>query len=127
MQATTATTEYFNPNHVVTTDEDTIWDALVGEDCDFSSGDSAQIHSDLIEGAAAAGITVSEESSCVLMHLIEDRIAADSAEVVSLHDHATGEEIRDATPAELAESAAAAELDGGIGVILVDGRSCYAQ
>lgn len=42
-----------------------------------------------------------------------------------LYDYQTGDAIRAATADELAASIAAAESDGGAGVILVDGRSCY--
>jgi hypothetical protein len=45
----------------------------------------------------------------------------------SLHDYQTGAYIRPATADERAESVEAAEHDGGAGVILVDGRSCYVQ
>ena len=44
----------------------------------------------------------------------------------TLHDYRTGDFLRAATPAEAAESIAAAQRDGGSGVILVDGRPCYA-
>ena len=37
----------------------------------------------------------------------------------------TGDPIRNATAEELAESIAAADNDGGAGVIEIDGRSCY--
>ena len=43
----------------------------------------------------------------------------------TLHDYATGEFIREATPNELRESREAANHDGGAGVIRVDGKSCY--
>lgn len=43
----------------------------------------------------------------------------------TLMNYATGEEIREATADELAASIAAAETDGGAGVIEVDGVSCY--
>jgi len=43
----------------------------------------------------------------------------------SLLDYQTGEWIRDATAEELGESRAAAAIDGGAGVISVDGRSCW--
>lgn len=43
----------------------------------------------------------------------------------TLHAYDTGEELRDATPAELAASVAAARHDGGAGVIEVDGVRCY--
>lgn len=42
-----------------------------------------------------------------------------------LMDYYTGEESRPATKSEAEESAEAAKWDGGAGVILVDGRSCY--
>jgi len=48
-----------------------------------------------------------------------------SAGKATLHDYSTGEAIRPATAAELAESIAAAELDGGPGVFRVNGRRCY--
>lgn len=44
-----------------------------------------------------------------------------------LCDYQTGEVIRHATPAERAESLAAAERDGGRGAIEVDGRTCYVE
>ena len=44
-----------------------------------------------------------------------------------LMDYSTGEIVRIATAAELAESIAAAEIDGGAGVIDVDGRRCWVQ
>jgi len=43
----------------------------------------------------------------------------------TLHSYETGEELRDATPAELAESVEAARHDGGAGVIMADGVRCY--
>lgn len=45
----------------------------------------------------------------------------------TLHDYSTGEYLRDATQEETDESIAAARTDGGAGVILVDGRSCYVE
>lgn len=45
----------------------------------------------------------------------------------TLHDLATGEELRPATAEEEAHSIRAARLDGGHGIIEVDGRSCYVQ
>ena len=42
-----------------------------------------------------------------------------------LTDYRTGEDIRTATAEEVEASKAAAETDGGAGVILVDGRACY--
>ena len=42
-----------------------------------------------------------------------------------LTDYRTGEDIRTASPAEVEASKAAAETDGGAGVILVDGVPCY--
>lgn len=44
----------------------------------------------------------------------------------NLHDYQTGEYLRPATADELAASIAAAEEDGGAGVIKVDGRAVYA-
>jgi hypothetical protein len=43
----------------------------------------------------------------------------------TLHDYYTGREIRNATAEEIADSKRAAEIDGGAGVIEVDGKSCY--
>ena len=43
----------------------------------------------------------------------------------TLHAYDTGEELRDATPAELAASVEAARHDGGAGVIEADGVRCY--
>lgn len=45
----------------------------------------------------------------------------------TLIDYKTGDMIRPATSAELAASIEAAKTDGGSGVIVVDGVSCYAQ
>jgi len=45
----------------------------------------------------------------------------------TLHDYDTAAAIRPATAEERAESVAAAETDGGAGVIRVDGRRCYVQ
>lgn len=45
----------------------------------------------------------------------------------TLHDYKTGEAIRPATQAELTASIEAASMDGGAGVITVDGRSCYVR
>lgn len=45
----------------------------------------------------------------------------------TLHDYQTGDVLRPATTAELEASKDAATRDGGAGVILVDGRSCYVQ
>jgi hypothetical protein len=45
----------------------------------------------------------------------------------TLHDYATGEFLRDATVEEQAASIRAAESDGGAGVIVVNGRSCYVE
>lgn len=45
----------------------------------------------------------------------------------TLHNHKTGEAIRPATADELAASIEAARTDGGAGVIVVDGVSCYVQ
>ena len=42
-----------------------------------------------------------------------------------LYDYRTGEPIRPATAEEQARSQAAAEEDGGAGVIEVNGRDCY--
>lgn len=44
---------------------------------------------------------------------------------MKLIDYNTNETIRVATDAEHAASLAAAEIDGGAGVIDVDGRRCY--
>lgn len=51
-----------------------------------------------------------------------------NAATPALYDYATAEHIRPATTDELAASVAAAEHDGGAGVILVDdqgNRRCY--
>jgi hypothetical protein len=45
--------------------------------------------------------------------------------MATLFNYSTGEEIREATAEELALSIEAAEIDGGSGVIEVDGESCY--
>lgn len=44
----------------------------------------------------------------------------------TLFDHKTGEPIRQATTFEALQSEEAAQADGGQGLILVDGRTCYA-
>ena len=51
-----------------------------------------------------------------------------NADTPALYDYATAEYIRPATTDELAASVAAADHDGGAGVILVDdqgNRRCY--
>jgi len=45
----------------------------------------------------------------------------------ALRDYQTGDTIRPATQAETDESIAQAVRDGGAGVIIVDGRSCYVE
>ena len=50
---------------------------------------------------------------------------ADEPAAPTLHRYEDGAELRDATPAELAESVEAARRDGGAGVITVDGCRCY--
>lgn len=47
--------------------------------------------------------------------------------MADLHNYTTGEFIRTATADEQAASIAAAETDGGPGVIVVDGVSCYVE
>ena len=49
-------------------------------------------------------------------------IAHDSADLIN---YSTGDIVRPATADELRESIDAAKIDGGAGVIDVDGRSCY--
>jgi O-acetyl-ADP-ribose deacetylase (regulator of RNase III) len=44
-----------------------------------------------------------------------------------LYDYATGDFIREATETEAIASGAASNLDGGSGVIHVDGRSCFVR
>lgn len=44
-----------------------------------------------------------------------------------LCDYETGDTIRPATPEEHAESRFAARKDGGVGVVVVDGRRCYVE
>lgn len=56
--------------------------------------------------------------------------AAQHAPVARLHsmyDYRTGDYIGTATQAELEQSVEAAQHDGGSGVIVVDGVSCYVQ
>lgn len=55
----------------------------------------------------------------------ESRGDRDEATDGTLHDYATGEDLRPATAAEAAASREAARSDGGSGVIQVAGRSCY--
>lgn len=42
-----------------------------------------------------------------------------------LHDYDTGQPLRPATTDEARDSSEAAEVDGGAGVIRVNGRRCY--
>jgi hypothetical protein len=56
----------------------------------------------------------------------QDNTAADQTTTRRLCDYQTGADIREATAAETQASIEAAEVDGGVGVIVVDGRSCYA-
>jgi hypothetical protein len=51
----------------------------------------------------------------------QERMMAD------LHNYNTGEYIREATDEECEASVKAAESDGGAGVIVVDGVSCYVE
>ena len=44
-----------------------------------------------------------------------------------LKDYYTAEYIRPATEGERRDSRLAAQMDGGAGVIKVDGRSCYVE
>lgn len=44
-----------------------------------------------------------------------------------LYDINTGDAIRNATSDEIVASLSAAEHDGGVGAINVDGRTCYVQ
>jgi hypothetical protein len=53
--------------------------------------------------------------------------AMDPTPPPTLRDYQTGAFLRDATPAESEASKDAATRDGGVGVILVDGRPCYVQ
>ena len=53
--------------------------------------------------------------------------ANNSQSTATLYDLASGEELRSATVEEEQASIAAAETDGGHGIIEVDGRSCYVQ
>ena len=53
------------------------------------------------------------------------KVAAPVAPFGYLQCYATGATLRPATESERAESIAAAAHDGGSGVILVDGESCY--
>ena len=55
-----------------------------------------------------------------------DTIPATTIPAPRLTDYRTGEDIRTATSEEVEASKAAAETDGGAGVIEVDGRACYA-
>jgi len=50
-----------------------------------------------------------------------------AASTASLFDYHTAEDLGPATDAQVAASDAAAERDGGRGVIEVDGRSVYTQ
>ena len=72
--------------------------------------------------SAAYGVGVSQNQQKPLS--MNTEITVSSA---TLYDYKTGEAIRSATAAELAASIKAAKTDGGAGVIVVDGRSCYAQ
>lgn len=58
---------------------------------------------------------------------IKTEVLTDEAETTygTLCDYRTGDSIRAATADEQAESIAAAERDGGRGVIVVDGRAVY--
>lgn len=56
-----------------------------------------------------------------------ERRAAKRKRRACLHDYESGDALRPATSSEAAESRAAAEHDGGAGVILADGRRCYVE
>lgn len=57
--------------------------------------------------------------------LTDDDFKALKESSYSLHDHNTGEELRQATAEELVASINAAIADGGIGVIKCADRRCY--
>jgi hypothetical protein len=63
--------------------------------------------------------TVARAPVTVIVDVDDDDAGGD------LHNYATGAYLRPATVAERDASAAAAEVDGGAGVILVGGVSCY--
>ena len=57
---------------------------------------------------------------------IDDMVIITRAEWAGdLHDYTSGDNLRPATEAQFAESMIAAESDDGVGVIMVDGKSCY--
>lgn len=51
--------------------------------------------------------------------------ATEPQSTASLQDYQTGDIIRPATQEELEASISAAQEDGGAGVIIIDGRSCF--
>lgn len=54
-------------------------------------------------------------------------VREEGSNMATLCDYKTGEAIREATEAEAQASREAAKRDGGAGVILVNGRSCYVE
>ena len=85
-----------------------------------AAGDDAQVNlCNAALGLAEAWMVDEAREQCA-------KAIAEAADVDGgLHDYETGDFLRPATSAEAAESRAAAALDGGAGVIRVDGRRCY--
>ena len=73
---------------------------------------------------SCSGLQISEADARaeILVTKIDDAFAAKH---FNLLDYTTGTILRDANAAELADSLAASREDGGAGVIMVDGKSCY--
>jgi hypothetical protein len=87
----------------------------------YIAGDTAMVA--ICDEAITGNVEAIEECQRVRQ---EARIADDDAPGgQQLQDYRTGELIRTATVGELRASIEAAEHDGGSGVIIVDGRSCY--
>ena len=61
----------------------------------------------------------------LLCNAAQEAIAERLASLETLCDYRTGETIRHATADEACDSREAAEHDGGSGVIMIGGRSCY--
>lgn len=83
----------------------------------------ARIMQRLLVDAGWAGTAIADIPEAAWNELLGQAINAIPA---NLHDYQTGQYLRPATAEELAASIAAAETDGGAGVIEVDGRTVYA-
>lgn len=89
-----------------------------------AAGDLAQVNlCDAALGLAEALMVDEAREACAAVIAR----AADMQDDGCLCDYETGESIRPATADEAVSSRAAARVDGGAGIIRVDGRRCYVE